>query len=101
MDAHGKLTITIQCTKDTICVEFHDTGPGFPPESTPDLFKPFFTTKERGKGTGLGLAICRDIVEKYEGKVTAENAPQGGGILKVHLPITVALSGADEKGKQL
>ncbi|MHC4439907.1 MAG: sensor histidine kinase, partial [Planctomycetota bacterium] len=73
---------------NTIAAELRDTGTGFPPESTEAIFEPFFTTKEGGKGTGLGLAICRDIVESYHGRITAQNAPDGGSIFSVHLPVT-------------
>src|SRR5439155_1448333 len=33
-----------------------DSGPGIPDEVMPQLFTPFFTTKEPGQGTGLGLS---------------------------------------------
>ena len=72
---------------DTVMIELRDTGTGFPPERTETIFEPFFTTKEGGKGTGLGLAICRDIVESCHGRITAENAPEGGSIFTVYLPV--------------
>jgi signal transduction histidine kinase len=71
----------------TVVVKFQDTGPGFDPESEQLLFEPFFTTKEKDKGTGLGLAICTDIIDRYNGRITAENAPAGGSIFTVYLPI--------------
>jgi signal transduction histidine kinase len=84
----GELSITTRReTDDTIVVEFQDTGTGLPPENTEAIFEPFFTTKDKDKGTGLGLAICRDIVESYEGRITAENAPNGGSIFSVYLPV--------------
>lgn len=84
----GELRIsTSQASDDTIVVELRDTGTGFPPESTEAIFEPFFTMKEGGKGTGLGLAICRDIVESYHGRITAQNAPGGGSIFTVYLPV--------------
>jgi len=84
----GELRIsTSLAADDTIRVELRDTGTGLPPESTEAIFEPFFTTKEGGKGTGLGLAICRDIVESYHGRITAENAPDGGSIFSVQLPV--------------
>ncbi len=52
------------------------------------IFEPFFTTKEKGKGTGVGLAICRDILELYHGRITGENAPGGGSVFTVRLPVT-------------
>ena len=72
---------------DTVSVEFRDTGAGFPPEYSKTIFEPFFTTKGSGKGTGLGLAICEDIIEKYNGRITAQNAQTGGSIFTVYLPL--------------
>ena len=88
MEGQGKLNITTKLAKDDVAIEFRDTGPGFPPEKAQLIFEPFFTTKNRSKGTGLGLAICKDIVEKYNGKITAENAVGGGSIFTVYLPLT-------------
>jgi signal transduction histidine kinase len=84
----GEIKISTHQAKDNaIVVEFCDTGTGLPPEKTEIIFEPFFTTKEKGKGTGLGLAICRDIVNSYNGKITARNAPEGGSIFTVYLPV--------------
>jgi len=83
----GELRIsTYLTTEDTLAAELRDTGMGFPPDSTEAIFEPFFTTKEGDKGTGLGLAICRDIVESYHGRITAQNAPDGGSIFTVYMP---------------
>jgi C4-dicarboxylate-specific signal transduction histidine kinase len=85
----GELRISTNLASDnTVVAELRDTGTGFPPESTESIFEPFFTMKEGGKGTGLGLAICRDIVESYHGRITAQNAPEGGSIFTVYLPVT-------------
>jgi len=84
----GELNISTRLTADnTAVVEFRDTGTGFVPENAEVIFEPFFTTKEKGKGTGLGLAICKDIIERYNGRITAENAPGGGSIFTVYLPM--------------
>jgi signal transduction histidine kinase len=40
------------------------------------LFKPFVTLKK--EGMGIGLAICRSIIEDHNGKIWAENMPDGG-----------------------
>jgi len=85
----GELRIsTSMAADDTIVVELRDTGTGFPQESKEEIFEPFFTTKEGSKGTGLGLAICRDIIESYHGRITAQNAPDGGSIFTVYLSVT-------------
>jgi len=85
MPAGGQLNISTRVMKDnTAAIEFCDTGAGFAPEDAEAIFEPFYTTKD--KGTGLGLAICRDIIKKYNGRITAENASQGGSIFTVYLP---------------
>jgi len=83
----GQLRISTRLIANkTVAVEFRDTGAGFAPENANVIFEPFFTTKDKGKGTGLGLAICKDIIERYNGRITAENAPGGGSIFTVYLP---------------
>jgi signal transduction histidine kinase len=87
----GQLRISTMSSADNhIAIEFSDTGEGFAPENAEAIFEPFFTTKDKGKGkgTGLGLAICREIIERSHGSITAENAPGGGSIFTVYLPVT-------------
>lgn len=93
MAGNGQLTITLTQSDDDWQITFLDTGPGFDPKHIDDLFKPFFTTKPKGLGTGLGLSICKDILAKLGGWITAENAPQGGGLFTIHLPMSTPHSG--------
>ena len=84
----GEMSISTHlAADDTAVVQFRDTGTGFAAENADAIFEPFFTTKDKGKGTGLGLAICKDIVERHHGRITAENAPRGGSIFTVYLPV--------------
>lgn len=86
MEDGGSLDIVIALSGEEIAVEFKDNGAGFPAEHAESMFEPFFTTKENGRGTGLGLAICKDIIEKYQGRIKAINNPDGGSIFTVYLP---------------
>jgi signal transduction histidine kinase/response regulator RpfG family c-di-GMP phosphodiesterase len=67
-----------------------DTGIGIPEEKMRYIFDHFYqadgsSTREHG-GQGLGLAICRDIVDFHEGRIWAENRPDGGASFHVALP---------------
>ncbi|MBC8379486.1 MAG: HAMP domain-containing histidine kinase [Planctomycetes bacterium] len=87
MDGRGDLTISLNQTEQNWQIEFCDTGHGFDAERVDDLFKPFYTTKPRGRGTGLGLGICKDILEKLHATILARNNPQGGASFIVQLPM--------------
>ncbi|HVQ26530.1 MAG TPA: ATP-binding protein [Planctomycetota bacterium] len=62
-----------------------DSGPGLSPEVQARLFDSFFTTKEHG--LGLGLVIARSIAQRHGGRVTAQNAAEGGAEFRVVLPV--------------
>jgi two-component system C4-dicarboxylate transport sensor histidine kinase DctB len=61
-----------------------------------NLFEPFYTTKKPGEGVGLGLAISSGIVKDLGGRLTARNAPGGGAVFEVQLPILAAKTQAAE-----
>ena len=84
----GTLTITAEIEEPNVVMRFEDTGIGLPAGAEERIFEPFFTTKEIGQGTGLGLAICRDIVDKYGGRITAANREEGGACFTVSLPLS-------------
>jgi signal transduction histidine kinase len=63
-----------------------DTGPGIPPEKLGDIFDPYFTTK--AEGSGLGLWIAQQIAVAHGGDLRAENAPGGGAVFTLTLPLT-------------
>ncbi len=92
MEDSGEIAISTSLDDGHVKVIFTDDGPGISTEILNKIFDPFFTTKKQGKGTGLGLAICKDIVEKYNGKITAQNCPNRGCEFIVILPI-----GSDNK----
>ena len=71
-----------------IRIEIEDTGAGIPANLIERIFNPFFTTKPTGSGTGLGLSISLGIVREHEGRIWAENAPQGGARFVVEIPVT-------------
>jgi two-component system sensor histidine kinase HupT/HoxJ len=82
-----RLEIRAERAGDDVVVRFRDNGPGIPEDNLPHLFEPFFTTKPVGKGTGLGLAITYGIVERHGGSLSAGNAPEGGALFTLRLPL--------------
>jgi signal transduction histidine kinase len=68
-------------------LEFHDDGPGIPPEVQARIFEPFYTTKPVGKGTGLGLSISYGIVERHGGRMLVGSASGEGTTFVIELPL--------------
>lgn len=66
-------------------IEIRDSGPGISPVDLPKIFIPFFTTKT--KGHGIGLALAHRIITEHGGTLTAANAPEGGAVFTIRLPI--------------
>ena len=64
-----------------------DTGPGIAPALVERIFDPFFSTKGVGKGLGLGLSISYNIVHDFGGTLSATNAPAGGAVFTLTLPL--------------
>jgi two-component system cell cycle sensor histidine kinase/response regulator CckA len=83
----GTLRIRMGRTGNSAWVSFHDDGPGIAKENLPSIFDPFYTTKRPGRGTGLGLSICKSVMKEHNGTVEAANAPDGGAVFTVTLPV--------------
>ena len=60
-------------------VAIQDTGCGLPPESLPNVFDLFYTTKEIGKGVGFGLAVCQAMIEQHGGTIMITSPGVGKG----------------------
>ena len=73
-----------------LMLQVSDTGPGIPPADRERIFEAFFTTKEPGQGSGLGLAVSKGIVKDHEGWIEVDDAPHGGAVLRVFLPVANA-----------
>ncbi|MDD5729700.1 MAG: ATP-binding protein [Candidatus Omnitrophica bacterium] len=86
MGTGGKLEINTNVNDMYVEFNFKDTGPGIPNEIKERIFEPFFTTKTMEKGTGLGLAICKEVVNKYEGKINARGHENKGSIFTIMIP---------------
>jgi len=70
--------------KEYIAFQIIDTGCGIENNDFQNLFKPFYTTKERG--TGLGLAIVNRITESHGGKLSVKSTLGKGTCFTVLLP---------------
>jgi signal transduction histidine kinase len=67
-------------------LEVRDNGAGVPPEHRAEIFKPYFTTHQRG--TGLGLAVVQQIVAAHGWTIECADNPPRGAVFRIrHLKI--------------
>ncbi|KPA11903.1 multi-sensor signal transduction histidine kinase [Candidatus Magnetomorum sp. HK-1] len=69
-----------------VSIQISDTGCGIENNDIPNIFVPFYTTKERG--TGLGLAIVNRITESHGGKLSIKSTLGKGSCFTILLPQT-------------
>ena len=86
---NGRIQIVTQkISASEATVKVSDDGPGVPPERRQEIFKPYFTTNQ--KGTGLGLAVVQQIVLAHGWEIEClPNEPKGAVFRITHLKLAV------------
>jgi signal transduction histidine kinase len=86
----GKITITGERLPGgkKVCLSVADTGQGIKDEDLPQIFEPFFSTKETGKGVGLGLSMVYGIVREHNGAIEVDSRPGEGSVFRLILPVS-------------
>ena len=71
--------VTAEEENNAIRVVIRNQGPPIPAPYLEHIFEKFYPipAQESMRGTGLGLSICKGIVEAHEGRIWAENLPDG------------------------
>ena len=82
--------ITCAAESGVVRIVFEDDGPGVPEDSLPRIFDVFYRNDPSRNnphgGSGLGLAIAAKALERMDGRINAENKPDGGLRLIIEIP---------------
>ncbi|MGD9252207.1 MAG: response regulator, partial [Desulfobacterales bacterium] len=79
---------------------FRDHGVGISSDHLPKVFDPYFTTKH--KGSGLGLTVAYSIIDKHNGRLTADSELGKHTTFTIYLPASEKLEiPTDNKAKDL
>lgn len=81
----GNIYLKLARQAGRVVLRVKDQGCGILPEDRPRIGTAFFSTK--ADGLGLGLSISRAIVEKHGGQLALLDAPGGGAIAELVLPV--------------
>ncbi len=82
-----KIIISTSCDSKSCVLAISDNGPGISDENMNNIFEPLFSTKSEQKGMGLGLALTKNIIESFNGTISASNCETGGAQFTVTLPV--------------
>lgn len=87
----GCVRLTLRQHDEWVQIEVADSGPGIPPAQRGHVFEAFRQldgdAQRRAGGTGLGLAIARDLISLHGGDIRIGEAPEGGALFTLRLPI--------------
>ncbi len=81
---HGKVSVAIATTEETITITVMDEGPGIRGDIS-RIFQRFYTDRPEGEDfgdhSGLGLAISKQIIDAHGGTIIAANRTDRSGAL--------------------
>lgn len=88
----GRVRIALQAIEnERAVISVQDSGPGVPPEQRTVIFERFrqgaAEQNAQFGGTGLGLSIARDFTSLHDGEISVTEAPGGGALFQVALPV--------------
>jgi signal transduction histidine kinase len=84
-----KIIMSVGAYPKVVRVTISDNGVGIEPENLERIFTPFSSmeTKYSVVGTGIGMFLSREIIEKHQGTLTAQNKEHNkGAIFIIELP---------------
>ncbi|MFF3252512.1 ATP-binding protein [Actinacidiphila glaucinigra] len=98
---HGGSPVRVKVRQDgdELVVEVADNGPGIPEDVLPHVFDRFFkadASRARSEGSGLGLSIALENAHIHGGEIAAANAPGGGAVFTLRLPMRTGAGQAAE-----
>jgi two-component system sensor histidine kinase KdpD len=88
----SRITVDHHLTGDGLLIAVEDNGAGIAGAELPRLFERFYRgsqSRSNVSGTGMGLSITRGLLAAENGRVWAENRPEGGSRFSILIPAEV------------
>jgi two-component system sensor histidine kinase KdpD len=84
------IKVGLSITDKELVVQVKDAGPGIPATELTRIFERFYrggSSRSRASGTGMGLSIARGLLAAENGRIWAENHPDGGALFTIVVPV--------------
>ncbi len=94
-EGQGELVVALHASAEAIRIDVSDNGIGIPSDVLPQIFEPFFSTKEATNGVGLGLSVVYGIVQRHGGRIEVDSKVGSGTTFHITLPRQAV--GSEEK----
>ena len=85
--AGKRIDAAIRQAENMIVITVRDYGPGIPEAELPFVKQKFYKGSSKARGSGIGLAVCDEIIHLHNGTFEIANAPGGGTIVTIALPM--------------
>lgn len=86
----GEVSLSLLRKRRVARIQVRDRGPGIPDYAQEKVFEKFYSLARphsQKKSTGLGLAFVREIASLHRGRIELANAPEGGALATLSLPL--------------
>lgn len=88
---HGEIVVRAAVSGDSVGFVVTDTGIGIPPESTAQIFDPFWqaesTRTRKVGGVGLGLSVALQLARALGGTLELTSTSPSGSVFTLSLPL--------------
>jgi len=82
-----RIDVSVRREGEQAVLRIRDYGPGIPEAELPFVKNKFYKGSSKARGSGIGLAVCEEIITRHEGTLELSNAPEGGCLVTIRLPL--------------
>ena len=95
----SRIDVRVSVADDELRIVTRDRGAGIAAADRDRLFERFYRGAASGQrfGTGMGLAIARGLLAAEQGRIWADNHPDGGAVVTIAVPAPIRQPAVQEE----